>query len=282
MQNPAPDQLMNRCDTGFDYQAARAWFVRQEHPNLAIVAISEDGRNGIEQLLPPHVRRCYITDEALRRRAEEVGVPIVDVIRAKIPDPGAVMSGDFGEVLAYFMEGTNFEVGQAIGPKKWRLKQDRNQPAPHSDVLHFIIPEWPRFTDSDAVLCSEVKAKSTRSAFQPIGAAIEGAQKDRTSRLARTLVWLRERAVTDGLDDISVRHLDRYLNVDEHPRYDKRFRAVAVVCSSLLPETLEEMPEDNDPGIEVVLIVVPDLYRTYTAVFDAVLELAELLLDADT
>jgi hypothetical protein len=117
-------------------------------------------------------------------------------------------------------------------------------------------------------LCAEVKTKSTAGQSQPIATAIADSAKDRTSRLARTLVWLRERATMEDLGSVRLEHLDRFINATEHPPAEKRFRAVAVVCSSLLDGELASAPT-APTACSLVVIAVPDLQATYTSVFCA-------------
>lgn len=114
------------------------------------------------------------------------------------------MSGDFGEILVYLYQAAKEHPVEAIGPKKWRLKQDRTKPSPHSDVVHYVLPSWPTPSAQDVILCAEVKTKATAGKTAPIKEAIEGCENDRTGRLARTLVWLRERALTEDLGDIEL------------------------------------------------------------------------------
>jgi hypothetical protein len=117
------------------------------------------------------------------------------------------------------------------------------------------------------VLCSEVKAKSTKSKFEPIKKAIEGCETDRTSRLAGTLVWLRERAITGATEGASVAQLNRFIELAEHPPMIKKFQAVAVVCDSLVIEEVAKAPATPSPDYDVVVISVPNLKDTYEAAY---------------
>jgi hypothetical protein len=122
------------------------------------------------------------------------------------------MAGDFGEILVYAYQAAKAVPPITIGPKKWRLKHDRTRPAPCADVVHFILPTWPISSAQDELLWAEVKWKSTSGSFNPIQAAITGCIKDRTSRLSRTLQWLKERALTENLGDVQIAHLNRFIN----------------------------------------------------------------------
>ena len=192
---------------------------------------------------------------------------------ALLPDPGSVMSGDFGEIVGYLYLASR-QAG-TIGPKKWRLKQDRTKPAPHSDIVQFFLPQWPDASPQDRVVCGEAKAKATAGNFVPIAAAIEGSQKDRTSRLGRTLVWLRERALLQDIGEVTVDQLNRFINATEFPPCIREFHAIAVICSNLVEAELANLvPATIPDGCAVAVISVPNLQNTYTTVFEAVHESA--------
>ena len=231
--------------------------------------MSDDHAKAWANCLGLAVRRCYVSDAIINERSQATGVSKAEIIAAKLPDPGSTMAGDFGEILVYFYQGTKELPGAALGPKKWRLKQDRTKPAPHSDVVHFVLPSWPKASANDILVCSEVKTKSTDGDSKPIQSAITDSEKDRTSRLARTLVWLRERALFEPLGDVEIGHLDRFINATDYPPAAKRFRAVAIVCKSLVDEELKHAPNTASPDFTVVVISVPDLKNIYSAVFDA-------------
>lgn len=258
-----------RDDLGFDFARATAWFPHEQEQPYVLVRVSDKHAKSWADALGLAVRRCYVSDALVATKAEEHKVDETEIIAARMPDPGATMAGDFGEILVYLYQSAKELPAEAVGPKKWRLKQDRTKPAPHSDVVHFVLPSWPKSSDKDLLLCSEVKTKSTDGDSTPIQSAIEDSAKDRTSRLARTLVWLKERALLEPLGDVQIPHLDRFIKATDHPPATKRFRAVAVVCQSLVDEELKNAPTAASPEYTVVVIAVPDLKRTYSAVFDA-------------
>lgn len=259
-------------ELGFDFTNAVAWFPHdQEHPYV-LVRISAQNVAELSEAMGVPLRRCYITDEALDQAAALHGVTREEVLKSVLPDAGAVMSGDFGEVLTYFYQAARELPANAIGPKKWRVKQDRTKPAPKSDVIHFVMPNRPHASTADVVLCSEVKAKATAGGSKPIADAIVDCKKDRTSRLSSTLVWLRERAMTTDLGDVDIPLLNRFIDAVDNPPAARRFRAVAVICNTLLDDELVAAPADADPEFTLVVISVPDLRTTYTAVYAAAIE----------
>ena len=216
------------------------------------------------------VRRAYISDEKLSDRAQANGVPRAELLSAKLPNAGSVMSGDFAEILGYiYLAGAN--GGAIVGPKRWRLKHDRTKPAPGSDVVQMVLPHWPTASAEDRLVCAEVKAKATPGTWAPIDAAITGMMNDRTSRLGRTLVWLRERALFDDIGAITISQLNRFINASEFPEYSRQFHAIAVVCSDLVGQELTEfVPPTIPANCALIVIDVPHLHETYTAVYEAV------------
>ncbi len=216
------------------------------------------------------VRRCYIDDALLEQRAQAVGRPKSELVAAKLPDRGSTMAGDFGEILVFLYNAAAEPDVEFLGPKKWGLRQDRTKPTPHSDVVQFVLPHWPKASTDDRILCSEVKTKSTNGHSRPISSAIADCAKDRTSRLAKTLVWLKERALLNDLGTTTVAHFERFTKAIDHPEAQKQFRAVAVVCASLVDDELADAPEKESTDHTVVVIAVPDLKQRYEHVFDAV------------
>jgi hypothetical protein len=255
-------------DLGVDLAGARRWFPHERETPYVLVRVADAYAKGWAEVLGLAVRRCYVTDALLSQSATR-NISQLDVIASKMPDAGATMAGDFGEILVYLYQGALEHPRGAIGATKWRLKQDRTKPAPYSDVVQLVLPSWPIPSADDMVLCSEVKTKSTKSTFTPIKKAIEGCEKDRTSRLAGTLVWLRERALTEDLGDLKIDHLNRFINATDHPPAQRRFRAVAVVAADLLDAELAAAPTQAPTDYTVVVISVPDLHATYMSVFAA-------------
>lgn len=264
-------------ELGLEIATVLTWFPHEQETPFVLVRVDQRVAQTWVNILKIAVRRCYITDSLLESRASALSTSGAEIVAARLPDPGSTMSGDFGEILVYLYQAARVHPDVAIGPKKWRLKQDRTKPAPHSDVIHFVLPSWPSPSVQDVLLCSEVKTKATNGASTPIKSAIEDSTKDRTSRLARTLVWLKERALTEDLGDVTVAHLDRFINATDHPPATKRYYAVAVICSSLVDGELSSAPTDPPTGCSVVVMSVPQLQQTYTAVFEAARQAIGLL-----
>jgi hypothetical protein len=254
-------------ELGFDANVVRLWFAHVQDVPYRLIKVDTACADDWPRSMRLWVRRCYITDSVLEEKASEHEMSMLEILKTKLPDPGSVMAGDFGEIVTYLYHAARAFPTVAIGAKKWRLKQDRLKPAPGSDVINFILPSWPNPTPEDVVVCSEVKTKSTSNAFNPIAKSIEGCCKDRTSRLARTLVWLRERAITEDLGDLKLAHLERFTNATAFPPATKRFFATAIICESLLQAELVNAPIQANSEYEVVVISIPELHRIYSGVY---------------
>ncbi len=265
-------------ELGFDVATALGWFPHEAEGTYILARVSEADAQALAERVQNAFRRCYLADSELQERIKvlegDLGGTPADrqrqIISSKLPDAGPIMSGDFGEILVYFYHAVKAHPRVAFGPKKWRLKETRTKSAPYADVIHFILPNWPQATDQDILLCSEVKTKATNGNSTPITSAIEGCQKDRVSRLANTLNWLRDRAIGQNLGAVTIAQLDRFINATDHPPAVWRFRAVAVICSSLVEEELNAAPTKPHADYTLIIIAVPNLYTVYTEVFQAV------------
>ena len=264
-------------ELGLDANQVLQWFPHERDEPYVLVRVSPENANGLVAALRDAVRRCYLTDELLESQAQALEAELqgtfetrqTAIINSKLPDPSATMAGDFGEILIFAYQAATALPRVAIGPKKWRLKQDRTKPAPCSDVVHFILPTWPAASAQDELLCAEVKMKATNGGSTPIQDAIADCAKDRTSRLSRTLQWLKERAMTENLGEVQLAHLNRFIDATDHPAAIKRFRAVAVICENLVNAELPNAPQQASPEYELVVVAVPNLHAVYNAVFEA-------------
>jgi hypothetical protein len=254
-------------ELGLDLNEIEPWFEEIQNVPFVLVRVPQEYASDWSNILSLPVRRCYVADSNLSDRSTRSGIPISQLIASKLPDPSSTMAGDFGEILVFIYHSVTVSGTKLIGPKKWRLKQDRTKAAPYSDVVHFAVPNWPDSSEQDLLLCSEVKTKSTSSIFSPISSAISDCEKDQTSRLAKTLVWLKERALHEDLGKTTIALLDRFISATDHPPVEKKFRAVAVVSSELLCDEIAKAPEEIPSSYTLVVIAVPDLKQTYESVF---------------
>ncbi len=257
-------------ELGLALENVLPWFTTQPTSGYTRMSVPLDRALTWPDAMANAVRRAYISDAKLAERAQANAISRTAVLATKLPNAGSVMSGDFGEIVAYlYLAGS--EGGGIVGPKRWRLKEDRTKSAPCSDVVQLVFSGWPNASPNDSLICAEVKAKATAGAWAPIDAAVTGMNKDRTSRLSKTLVWLRERAISDDIGAVSIPQLNRFINATEFPPYTRRFSAIAVICSNLVNQELNQfVPPVLPQNCALIVIDVPHLHQTYTAVYDAV------------
>lgn len=256
-------------NTSLDYPTIRRWFSDINAHGYVRLEVPAAHARGLAEHLGLSIRRCYLSDNSISELLSEKTTE-QELIAACLPDRGSTMAGDFGEILAYIFNLADKGSLNLKGPKKWRLKDNRRMPSPMSDVVQFALPHWPTASAADQLLCSEVKIKSTKSNFRPITDALDHSRKDRASRLAKTLIWLRERTILKADTDVTREQLDRFINAAENPMFLKSFNAVAIVCNGLIEDELQADRPPTDPHHQIVVIGVHELKNTYEQVFDAV------------
>ncbi|MBY5539245.1 DUF1837 domain-containing protein [Rhizobium leguminosarum] len=249
-----------------------SWFKDHILPENAIVAdvyvLDLAKRTQIADFLSRELPDCFISKDDIDAQINRTGMSIQEIVQNKFADPGSVMAGDFGEILSLFFLGS--AGGHGLKKvKKWRFKQDRNKPAPHSDVilLHCTDPEHPH--DDDFLICAEAKVKSTASkTYRPIANALEGYESDRTGRLAKTLAWLREKAIESDTA-YSIKYIERFSKDQIRVPYHRRHRAIAVIDSDFLDAELVEAVTipTHDGTFKIVVMAVAELKALYEECF---------------
>jgi hypothetical protein len=132
---PYPCRVEERHILGLDLDVFAASFIEvSDTPFLVVRAEAAESEKWAELLGVP-ARRCYIADDKLVKRARAANVGGSAIAAAKIPDPGSVMSGDFGEILTAFFFAARTLPAVSIDPVRWRYKADRTKAAPYSDVV---------------------------------------------------------------------------------------------------------------------------------------------------
>jgi hypothetical protein len=256
-------------ELGLDLDWIQSSFALEQSSPYSLARLVVEDAEMIAGELGLAIRRCYVDDAALNARALTTGVRISDLIAAKLPDAGSTMAGDFGEILTFIYLAASKMPVAASGPLKWRLKQDRTKPVPHSDVLLFVVPNWPTSSDADVIVCAEVKTKATPGTSSPIQDAIRDSARDRTSRLTRTLQWLRERALHEEVPGADLGVLDRFSHPSDHPPSQREFVAAVVLAESLSSAELTAVPTSIPAEHQLLVLIVTDLQSTYASVFSA-------------
>ncbi len=260
-------------ELGLDLIEVRAFFEEIQATPMIQVKIEPERAEAWTQLLGVPVRRCYISDGRLADLVEQDGHAHKTILEALLPDKGSVMAGDYGEIITALYLAACAYPAETHEPKMWRLKSRRTKPSEGSDVVQFQLPHWPESSSDDRITCAEVKTKSTNGQSTPVQSAIQHSRKDRENRLAKTLVWLRERAILGDLDTVALDHLDRFIKATDHPPAAREFRAVAVISTELVDDELlgvdEILPDEDE--CTLIVISIPDLKANYESLFETLL-----------
>ncbi|MCK9987923.1 MAG: hypothetical protein AzoDbin1_04395 [Azoarcus sp.] len=105
-------------DLGFDFAQAAPWFRLDRDTPYVFVQVSDEHAKLWADNLGLAVRRCYVSDSIINERATALGVDRAEIIAARLPDAGATMAGDFGEILVYFYQGALALPAAAFGPTR--------------------------------------------------------------------------------------------------------------------------------------------------------------------
>jgi len=254
-----------------DKKIIGSWFSDHQKPDSSIEVrahvLDEDKSSHLEDFMVNEIPNCYIKKNELSARINETGLSASEILQNKLPDTGNVMSGDFGEILTLFYLGS--ERREALKTiKKWRFKQDRKKATPHSDVIILYRKYSDRASKMDYVICAESKAKATGSNSEPIENSIKGYEADKTGRMARTLVWLKEKAI-DHENKNSISFIKRF--TDDHLKtgFNKKYRAVAIIDRNYLDNELIkslDLPAQNDE-FEIIVLGINNLKDLYEQSF---------------
>ena len=262
----------DNTETPPENEDVRSWFQEYEKPDDCVDVrahiLAEAKIGHLETFMISRIPSCYISEGGLVEQMSKTGLSAPDILKNKLPDTGAVMAGDFGEVLTLFYLGSERpEIIQKV--MKWRFKQDRTKAAPHSDVVILHRSDLQKASTNDFVICAEAKLKSTKSTFSPIEKSIEGYNLDKTGRLARTLVWLKEKEIEYG-DAKSVAYITRFSDDLLDTAFNKYYRAVVIIDREYIDEELDkllDLPAQSDE-FEIIVLGISDLKALYEKSFE--------------
>lgn len=244
-----------------------------EQGDFIILKLKPDETDEFLAKLPSEYRKCYITDENLLASVKEFNMQYSAILKDHyLPDPGYVMSGEFGEILSYFLLKERYlPENELDGPKKWQWKDDRNQASPKTDVMLFGHSTPP--SPNDLLVSAEVKSKATKNnSNDPIKNAVVGVRNDFVSRLSTSLTWLRSKYVKDRNTE-EVNRIERFLDPVTYGTYQKHFKAVIVIEDTLLAH---EVSRDRDLAkfdahFEILLVSIQNLKKAYEQTYLSVL-----------
>ncbi|HEY4787412.1 MAG TPA: Hachiman antiphage defense system protein HamA [Bacteroidales bacterium] len=251
----------------------------EDSKNFILLSLKDKEWDEFVDKLPVPYKSCYITENELLQRIETFSSTKEKELSEILPSLGNIQSGDFGEILSYFLFKEKYKKRNVDGPKKWRWKQDKNVAAPYTDVILFSIKKVGKPSKDDLLISVESKMKATaNSSYHPIKNAIEGAEKDSVSRIANSLSWLRKKYKDESLKAGApkaklkelVDSIERFIKSETVGEYSKQIKAVAFVDKAFFDDEVKKVvtvPAISGASFEVIVISIKDLQKAYENVF---------------
>ena len=145
-----------------------------------------------EFLLP--FRDAYISKEELESGiVEEVWVDKKEGISTQIPTKAHLKSGEFSEILLFYLSHCLRCPDANIAPMKWRWKENQDMPCHLTDIVLIKCDDERVPKTDDYLYFVESKGKAvapTNNADSVMNAAIDGAVNDSVSRAGKTVTYL--------------------------------------------------------------------------------------------
>lgn len=231
--------------------------------DLIVYRLKEKEMKDFIDKLTEEFRLCYISDKELKEISSKNKISLSECLEKYIlPDDGKIKSGDFGEMLSFFVVIENFDSKgvRLVGPRKWRWK-DRNKPSQYVDSILFHRENLEKFSTKDSLITIESKMKATKSKKHRIQEAIDGAVLDKLTRLAKTLNWLEEKYARLG--KLKARKLvERFKDPATYGTFEKKHKAIVILDINFeLDETTKKFI--NDEGIIIIVFSFKDLKLMY-------------------
>lgn len=217
---------MKRLDTYFRKDA-------KTYQNKGIIVFDFDDTKSnefIQNYIIPF-RQSYVSDEDLDYEVDNGINTRKDAIENKLPTSPQLKSGEFSEILMFFLACKFICPDANITPIKWHWKEHRDAPCHLTDIMLLKCADKDNPHATDYVCSIEVKSSATpigpRSNASRMNEAIEGAIKDKNSRIGKMIAYLTTKYAKDRKADMAklVKRFDDGTTV----HYDRHISAAIIV-----------------------------------------------------
>lgn len=221
-------------------------------------------------------RQSYISNEELDAGiAEKVWENREEGTRMKIPTKPNLKSGEFAEILLYFLSQCLRCTDVNIAPLKWRWKENQDMPCHLTDIVLAKCDDEKNPTTEDYLYFVESKAKAkplpNNSNVSVMNDAIVGAVNDSVSRAGKTVTYLIAKYVHDKEYDMA-RKIGRFKDSTE-VSYQRFSNAAIVVEKTDLYKHITNITADNLKAaqrnqISMFAVPIADLKAVYERMYD--------------
>lgn len=220
--------------------------------------------------LPTAMRNCYVEDSAIKKSITS-SINAETVIKTYIPTKPHIKSGEFGEIIAFYMLLEKYLPTSLTGVKKWFFKPDKNKAAFYSDIVLYYCGDAP--SNTDLLVSAEVKTKAVRNSNNKIQEAVKGAEEDYVSRLADTLAFLKDKSIQSG-DEKNIKNIERFQHSieDDMGPYQKHTKAIVMIDGDLCDDEIRKKVvfEHKIDNFEILIICIENLKTVYETVYEKI------------
>lgn len=222
-------------------------------------------------------RQSYVSDDDLNYEINN-GINLrKDAIENKLPSLPHLKSGEFGEILMFFLARTFICPDANIAPVKWQWKEHRDAPCHLTDIMLLKCTNSIAPQPTDYVYSIEVKAGATpispRSNKSKMNDAIKGAHKDKESRIGKMIAYLTTKYAKER--NVEMAKLVKRFDDGTTVHFDRRISAAIIVERESIPYHIKNISEQSLAQAqkdEIALFAVPmnQLKRMYEQLYDIV------------
>lgn len=199
-----------------------------------------------EFLLP--FREAYISKEELDAGiAEEVWTDEKEGISTQIPTKANLQSGEFSEILLFYLSLCLRRADANVAPLKWRWKENQDMPCHLTDIVLIKCDDEKNPRKDDYLYFVESKGKAvvpSKGADSVMNAAIEGAENDSVSRAGKTVTYLITKYTKDKEYD-KARKVGRFKDSVDVMEYQRFSNAAIVVEKSSIDHHVSKITAAN-------------------------------------
>ena len=227
-------------------------------------------------------RLAYATDEEIMSGVERGYWDKKQGIANYLPTKPILKSGEFAEILVYFLSICFRCPDVNVYPLKWRWKENRNTPMHLSDIAMAKCEDPKHPSEDDYLYFVESKARATTlpkvTTQSVMNDGILGALDDIVSRATKMITFLIVKFNKEKNYEMADR-MNRFKETVE-VKYERRFNAAIVVESKSLDQhinntTQENLDDAKRLGVELFAIPIENMKDVYERVLAEALNTLE-------